>query len=105
MQTFYGTFIVGAGMALGSVVGGAVGETFTTDPGEPTVRERLGIETNAGVLAVDRQAEAGASKIRDWPAIWLTSAAISTLALAAFAVAFPRLPREQVNDVPRMDST
>ena len=100
MQTFYGTFIVGAGMVLGSVVGGGIGDAFTTDAGRPTVRERLGIETGAGVVEFTQENAAGVEehKIRDWPAIWLSSAAISAVALAAFAIAFPKLRREQLDE-------
>ncbi|HUG94120.1 MAG TPA: MFS transporter [Planctomycetaceae bacterium] len=96
MQTFYGTFIVGAGMFLGGFVGGAIGNAFTTDPGQPTVRERLGVDANAGLVQFTQTREGRAEdKIRDWPGIWLSSAAISAVALAAFALCFPKPRTDQ----------
>ena len=91
MQTFYGTFVVGTGMFLSGFVGGAIGDAFTTDPEKPTVRERIGVASNAGLIRFTQTREGRSEvKVRDWPAIWLASAAISAAALAAFVVCFPK---------------
>ena len=60
MQTFYGTFIVGAGFFFGGLVGSELGDLFISAEGQ-----------------------------MDWPSIWLSGAAISGLALVLLAVLFP----------------
>ncbi len=92
MQTLYGTSILGLGFFLGGLVGGWTGEVFTTAADAAPFRETLGVATNAGL--VEFAVKDNVTMVRDWPGIWLTSTAIAALALALFAVAFPRARRE-----------
>jgi nucleoside transporter len=61
MQTFFGIFVVGAGLFLGGLVAGAVGAAFEPSPG-----------------------------VHNWPGIWLSGAAIAAVAMIAFAALFPK---------------
>ncbi len=88
MQTLYGTCVLGLGFFLGGYVGGEIGEIFTTAPGATTLRETLGVTASAGL--VEFTTRDGGVQVRDWPGVWLSSAAIAALALVIFAVAFPR---------------
>ncbi len=87
MQTFYGTFVAAFGFFVGGLIGGWVGEWFTSVSGEETLRESIGVSSTAGLLKFTTE---GIEQVRDWPAIWLTSALIGLICLIAFAVAFPR---------------
>lgn len=61
MQTFYGTFIVGAGFVLGGLVAGQIGKIYEPTPGE-----------------------------HNWPSIWFAGAGLAAIATVAFAIFFPR---------------
>jgi MFS family permease len=67
MQTFYGTFIVGAGFVLGGLVAGQIGDMYELAAGE-----------------------------HNWPAIWYAGAAMAAVATVVFAVAFPNDSRTDV---------
>jgi nucleoside transporter len=91
MQTFYGTFIVGAGLFLGGFVSGWLGGIFETAPGEGTIRSALGITTTTGLVEFTRmRAGQEVTVIADWPGIWLSGGAIALVALVLFAILFPR---------------
>ena len=94
MQNFYGTFIISLGMFVGSFVSGGVGELFTTDPDEPTVRATMGIASEAGVTTFEQnipgEENATETKIRDWPGVWLSGAAIALIGLIGLAILFPK---------------
>jgi nucleoside transporter len=64
MQTFYGTSLFGLGMLLGGAVSILVGTLFSIGT--------------------------GANLVRDWNAIWLTSALLPALAVVLLASFFPR---------------
>jgi nucleoside transporter len=96
MQTLYGTTVLGLGFFLGGYVGGVVGEVFTTAAGDPTLRESLGISATAGLIPFTTREEM--EFIRDWPAVWLSSAAIAGTALIIFVRAFPRLQESAASD-------
>jgi hypothetical protein len=81
--------VLGIGFFLGGWVGGRVGEVFTTAAGAEPFRRSLGIASDAGIVAFTAKDEV---LYRDWPGVWLTSAAIAAIALAIFAAAFPRTP-------------
>lgn len=84
MQNVYGTFIVGTGFFFGGLFGGRVGTMFTTEVGQATVRDQLGISVTSGMLPL------GQDQIRDWPGIWLTCAALILVCLVVFVLFFPR---------------
>lgn len=88
MQTLYGTTVLGLGFFLGGYVGGWVGELFTTPADGTTLRETLGLVSRAGLVSFTTAQ--GVEQVRDWPGIWLSSAAIAAAALAIFSLAFPR---------------
>ncbi len=92
MQTFYGTFIIGAGMVLGGFVGGSIGSLFETAAGTETFRQRCGIESTAGMIEFERELADGTSQflVADWPGIWLTGALMAAIALAGFILLFPK---------------
>jgi MFS family permease len=96
MQTLYGTTVLGIGFFLGGWVGGRVGEAFTTAAGAEPFRRSLGIAGDAGIVAFTAKDE---MLYRDWPGLWLTCAAIAAVALAIFAVAFPRTPVDAAKEV------
>ena len=62
---------------------------YTTDVGQETVRDRLGITLKSGIMpftGIERQLD----QVRDWPGIWLTCAALVAACWVVFAVFFPR---------------
>jgi MFS family permease len=61
MQTFYGTFIVGAGMFLGGLCAGWIGTAYELEGGG-----------------------------HNWVGVWLWGAGIAAVAMVGFAVLFPR---------------
>ncbi len=89
MQNVYGTLVIGTGFFFGGLFGGWVGDMFTTDVGQVTVRDKLGISLKAGMM---RFTSIGTSQdqIRDWPGIWLSCAVLVVLCLIAFWLLFPR---------------
>lgn len=101
MQNFYGTFVVGVGIFAGGFFGGAMGETFTTEPDAPLFRARMGIESRAGVVTFiqkkpitdknqhEEEKYREVERIRDWPGVWLAGAAVSTVAFIGLAAFFP----------------
>lgn len=89
MQNFYGTFVLGVGFFLGGLFGGNFGDVFATPAGTETKRAEWGITATAG-LEESEAKEGEVPKIYDWPGIWLTSAGIAGLALAGFALTFPK---------------
>ncbi len=96
MQNFYGTFVLGAGFFVGGIISGRIGAIFTTPVGTPTLRERIGIDATPGLTLFQQQAESGEmlAWMRDWPAIWLSCAAMALVALVVFALTFPRASEE-----------
>ena len=63
MQTLYGTFIVGLGFFVGGIIGGQVGDWFST-------------ATDSG-------------RVYDWTSIWLTCTLLCAACVVGFAVFFP----------------
>jgi nucleoside transporter len=63
MQNVFGTFVIGLGAVMAGVLGGQVGELFSTTTGDVTVYS--------------------------WTNIWLAGAALATACLAVFAIWFP----------------
>ncbi|MEW4527959.1 MFS transporter [Maioricimonas sp. JC845] len=92
MQTFYGTFIVGAGMFAGGFVGGWIGELFETSVDATPVRAALGIQSSAGMSEFVRELPDGTAEtfVADWPGIWLSGAVIAAIALVGMWVMFPK---------------
>jgi nucleoside transporter len=88
MQNLYGTFILSLGFVIGGFVAGGIGSLFTTTSTGETLRERLGITATAGLTAMVEKDSI--ERIRDWPGIWLSGAALSALALICFALFFPK---------------
>ena len=91
MQTFYGTFILGVGGVVGGQISGYCGSLFTTSSATARpLREAWGIASEAGLSTFRRVTDAGTEVlVRDWPAIWLASAAMAFVALLLFVVLFP----------------
>lgn len=63
MQNVYGVFFISLGFFFGGIVGGEIGDLFTSSDGGHVVR--------------------------NWPAIWLSSAALCAACVAALAAFFP----------------
>ncbi len=75
MQNIYGVFFVSIGFFVGGLVGGAVGDWFTS--------------------------EVDGAKIRDWTGIWLSGTALCAACVLALAAFFPnRQPGAQVEQDP-----
>ncbi len=70
MQTFYGVFVLSLGFFVGGFVSGVVGDHFTQG--------------------------AGATSVRDWPAIWFVCAAICAVCAVLFAAFFREPARPAV---------
>jgi MFS family permease len=101
MQNFYGVFIVGGGIFLGGIVGGEVGKVFTTSADQQSVRERMGIDSQAGLVKIVEEHEGRkVEKFRDWTGIWLAGAGISAVALLAFLLFFPNDKQEEKTTQP-----
>ncbi len=110
MQTFYGTFVIGVGFLFGGYFSGLVAGSFTVNYEADVIRSRIGIETEAGLIATSVTDENdqpvllpdGSQKMiyRDWPAIWMAGAALAALAFVAFAIFFPKhaVDEEDVDD-------
>ncbi|MCH7686847.1 MAG: MFS transporter [Planctomycetes bacterium] len=96
MQTFYGVLIVGGGIFLGGIIGGEIGKVFTTSADQQSVRDSMGIDSQAGMVKiVEEQEGRKVEKLRDWTGIWLAGAAISAVALLAFLLFFPNDKHEE----------
>lgn len=92
MQTLYGTTVLGLGFFAGGFVGAVVGDRFTRPADVEPLRESWGITSTAGLIRFSSRE--GIEQLRDWPGIWLSSAAIAAVAFLIFAVAFPRQASE-----------
>ncbi|QDU38558.1 Putative nucleoside transporter YegT [Maioricimonas rarisocia] len=92
MQTFYGTFIVGAGMFAGGFVGGWIGELFETSPDATPLRSALGVASQAGMAEFVRELPDGTAEafVADWTGIWLSGALLAAVALIGMWLLFPR---------------
>ncbi len=91
VQNFYGTFVLGLGLFTGGFVGGEVGDAFTTPVAKETLRQSQGLTTSAGMMEFQRQVDGRVTTFtRDWPGIWLTSAAMAGVCLLVFVALFPR---------------
>ena len=77
MQNIYGVFFVSIGFLVGGLVGGAVGDWFTTEVNG--VRER------------------------DWTSIWLTGSALSAACVAALMIFFPAAIPHRCSDETAQD--
>jgi len=64
MQTMYGTFVIALGFFAGGFISGEVGELFSTGTGDDV--------------------------IRNWPMIWLSSAALAAVCVAGLLLFFPK---------------
>jgi preprotein translocase subunit Sec61beta len=73
-------------------VGAVIGELFTRPADVEPLRESWGITSTAGLIRFSSRE--GIEQLRDWPGIWLSSAAIAAVAFLIFAVAFPRQTSE-----------
>lgn len=90
MQTFYGTLVLALGGFVGSILGGAIGESFETASASDSLRARAGIASNAGMVVLNRiESGEATSAIVDWAGIWLAGAAMAAIAFVAFALFFP----------------
>ncbi len=69
MQTMYGTLVIALGFFAGGIVSGEVGEWFSTGTGDNVVR--------------------------DWPMIWLSSAALAAVSVVGLLIFFPRTIPDQ----------
>lgn len=100
MQTFFGTFVFGLGMFAGGFISGSIGDYFTSPGKETLVRTAWNIESQTGIQAFTQKNLEGhpIDLLRDWPGIWLSSAAIALLATLLFWFLFPRLDTSQRMD-------
>lgn len=96
MQTFFGTFVFGLGMFAGGFISGKIGDFFTSTGTAGLVRTQWQFQTDAGVLAFVQKNLDGDSinLLRDWPGIWLSSAAIALIAILLFWSLFPKIQTE-----------
>lgn len=97
MQTFFGTFVFGLGMFAGGFISGNIGAFFTTAGTETLLRTQLNIQSSTGILEFTRKNLEGETLtlLRDWPGIWLSSAAIAALATLLFWFLFPKYDTSQ----------
>ncbi len=72
MQTMYGTLVIALGFFVGGFVSGEVGEWFTTGN--------------------------GAAEVRDWPMIWMSSAALAAATVVGLILFFPRYVPERATE-------
>ncbi|MCH8830006.1 MAG: MFS transporter [Planctomycetes bacterium] len=89
MQTFYGTFVLGLGMFIGAYLSGQIGERFTTEAPSKTAAVPDSVVGSRGVLRFEDKQNKQYHD-RDWPAIWLSGAAMAGVALLGFLVLFPK---------------
>ena len=92
MQTFFGTFVFGLGMFAGGFISGSIGDLFTSTGKDTLLRSQWNIQSQTGILEFTQKNLAGesANLLRDWPGIWLSSAAIALFATVVFWVLFPK---------------
>ncbi|MCH9652339.1 MAG: MFS transporter [Planctomycetes bacterium] len=92
MQTFFGTFVFGLGMFAGGFVSGSIGDFFTSAGKDTLLRSQWNIQSQTGILEFTQKNLSGesANLLRDWPGIWLSSAAIALFATIMFWVLFPK---------------
>ena len=76
LQTIYGVFVMGIGLAAGSVWGGRMGERF--------------------LIASTTAADGTVTKLYDWSPIWLWCAALAAACALALAIFFPRATSDGV---------
>lgn len=100
MQTFFGTFVFGLGMFAGGFISGSIGDYFTSPGKEALVRTAWNIESQTGIQAFTQKNLEGhpIDLLRDWPGIWLSSAAIALLATLLFWILFPKTDTSQRMD-------
>jgi len=93
MQTFFGTFVFGLGMFAGGFISGTIGKFFTATSTDTLLRSQWNIPSQAGILEFAQKNLDGdsLSLLRDWPGIWLSSAAIALFATLLFWALFPKL--------------
>ena len=84
MQNLYGTFLIGVGGIAGGIISGLANDLLTTKPGETTLRELLGIASQAGVIIAEKD-----HSLRDWTLLWGVCGVLAFLCLVGFWVAFP----------------
>ena len=98
MQTFYGTFVIGAGFFVGGFISGWIGELFSRPVGTTPLRETWGFTSTAGLVEfVQERNNVSVEMIRDWPAIWLSCAVMGVIACVAFALLFPSTAEDDAN--------
>ncbi|MCA9016830.1 MAG: MFS transporter, partial [Planctomycetaceae bacterium] len=97
MQTFFGTFVFGLGMFAGGFISGSIGDFFTSSGTETLLRTQWNIQSQSGIQEFTRKNLDGEtlSLLRDWPGIWLSSAAIALLATLLFWALFPKIDTSQ----------
>lgn len=100
MQTFFGTFVFGLGMFAGGFISGSIGEYFTSPENGTLVRAAWNIESQTGIQAFTQKNLDGdpINLLRDWPGIWLSSAAIALFATLLFWILFPKIDTSQRMD-------
>ncbi|WP_298866714.1 MFS transporter [uncultured Gimesia sp.] len=91
MQTFFGTFVFGLGMFAGGFISGSIGDYFTSSGKETLLRTQWSISSQTGIIEFTQKNLTGesANLLRDWPGIWLCSAAIALFATVLFWILFP----------------
>ncbi|MCA9005133.1 MAG: MFS transporter [Planctomycetaceae bacterium] len=97
MQTFFGTFVFGLGMFAGGFISGSIGDYFTSTGKDTLVRTAWNIPSQTGIIEFTQKNLSGetAQMLRDWPGIWLSSAAIALFATLMFWVLFPKTDTSQ----------
>ncbi|QDT97060.1 MFS transporter [Gimesia aquarii] len=93
MQTFFGTFVFSLGMFAGGFISGKIGDFFTSTGKGTLIRSQMNVQSESGVLAFTQKNLDGdvINLFRDWPGIWLSSAAIALLATLLFWAFFPKV--------------
>lgn len=97
MQTFFGTFVFGLGMFAGGFISGTIGNFFTSSGTDSLLRTQWNIQSQTGIQEFTRKNLEGEtlSLFRDWPGIWLSSAAIALFATILFWALFPKFDTSQ----------
>lgn len=97
MQTFFGTFVFGLGMFAGGFISGSIGNFFTSAGADSMLRTQWNIQSQTGIQEFTRKNLEGEtlSLFRDWPGIWLSSAAIALFATLLFWTLFPKVDTSQ----------
>ena len=97
MQTFFGTFVFGLGMFAGGFISGSIGDFFTSKGTDALLRAKWSVESQTGILEFTQKNLDGEplTLLRDWPGIWLSSAAIALFATLLFWTLFPKTDTSQ----------